>query len=195
MAFTLQEVYERCGASGRLKLEDYHSLGGVDGAIQAQAERALRPFGQPDNRALHALFAALVDVNDQGVATRRRAARQTIRQDAAGSRLADALVDARILVTDTDRADDPTIEVAHEAVFSGWRRLSDWIESHAGELRLCRSLTRTALEWRQAGAPRFKYLPDRATLKQYRRVRPQYIPCRAGRPSYRLPEGATRGEA
>ena len=121
---------------------------------------------------MHELFAELVEVNDQGVATRRRAALEPIRKDAAKSRLVDALVEARILVTDMERADNPTLEVAHEAVFSAWRRLSRWIESHAAELRACRRLVRAATDWLEAGAPRFTYLPDRATLKQYRKVLP-----------------------
>jgi hypothetical protein len=171
MAFALQEVYEHGKASGQFTLQDYESLDGVAGAIESQAEKALQPLGKPDDRVLHALFSDLMEVNDQGVATRRRAALEQIRQDPAKKRLADALVDARILVTDQKRAENPTIEVAHEAVFAGWRRLSRWIESNAGELRVCRRLVMAARDWQQAGASSFKHLPDRATLKQYRGVR------------------------
>ena len=170
MAFALHEIYERGQPSGRLTLHDYESFGGVAGAIQAQAEKALRRLGKTDDRALQALFSDLVEVNDQGVATRRRASLEQVRQDDAKARLADALVDARILVTDSARAENPTLEVAHEAVFTGWRRLSGWIESHVGELRACRSLVRAAQDWQQVGAPRFRHLPDHATLKQYRKI-------------------------
>jgi hypothetical protein len=62
--------------------------------------------------------------------------------------------------------------VAHEVVFTGWRGLARWIESHAGELRVCRSLALAVRDWQQAGAPSFKHLLDRATLKQYRGARP-----------------------
>ena len=172
MAFALHEIYERGHPSGQLTLHDYESLGGVAGAIQAQAEKALKRLGKTDDRALHALFSDLVEVNDQGVATRRRASIKRLRQDDAKARIADALVDARILVTDSARAENPTLEVAHEAVFTGWRRLSGWIESHAGELRSCRSLVRAAQDWQQAGAPHFRHLPDRATLRQYCKIRP-----------------------
>jgi len=172
MAYALHEIYERGQPSGQLTLHDYESLGGVAGAIQAQAEKALKRLGKTDDRALQALFSDLVEVNDQGVATRRRASLEQLRQDDAKTRLADALVHARILVTDSARADNPTLEVAHEAVFSSWRRLTGWVESHAGELRACRSLVRAAQDWQQAGAPRFRHLPDRATLKQYRKIRP-----------------------
>jgi formylglycine-generating enzyme required for sulfatase activity len=172
MAFALHEVYERGKASGQFTLQDYEALNGVFGAIQSQSERALQRLGQPDERALHALFGDLMEVNDQGVATRRRAALGEIRKDPAKARLADALVDARILVTDLEQVENPTVEVAHEAVFTGWRRLAKWIESNAGKLRVCRSLALAARDWQQAGASPFKHLPDRATLKQYRRVRP-----------------------
>jgi hypothetical protein len=33
-------------------------------------------------------------------------------------------------------------------------------------------MIRAAQDWQEAGAPRFKHLPDRATLKQYRKVLP-----------------------
>jgi formylglycine-generating enzyme required for sulfatase activity len=173
MAFALHEVYERGKASGQFTLQDYEALNGVSGAIQFQAEKALQRVGQPDELALHGLFADLMEVNDQGVATRRRASLDEIRKDATKARLADALVDARILITDQEQAENPTIEVAHEAVFTGWRRLSRWIESNAGKLRVCRSLALAARDWQQAGAPPLKHLPDRATLKQYRGVRPE----------------------
>jgi hypothetical protein len=172
MAFALHEVYENGKASGQFTLQDYRSLDGVAGAIQSQAERALQQLGPTYDRALQALFSDLMEVNDQGVATRRRAALEQVRQDPPKARLAEALVDARILVTDLERAENPTLEVAHEAVFTGWRRLSRWIESHAGELRACRRLALAARDWQQAGAPSFKHLPDRATLKQYLGVRP-----------------------
>ena len=64
MAFTLHELYDRGKQSARLTLEDYKSLGGVTGAIQAQAEKALQRIGKTDSKALHALFLDLVDVND-----------------------------------------------------------------------------------------------------------------------------------
>ncbi len=176
MAFALHEVYEHGKASGQFTLQDYESLDGVAGAIQSQAERALQRLGKPDERALHALFSDLMEVNDQGVATRRRASFEQIRQDPSKARLAEALVDARILVTDLEQAENPTLEVAHEAVFTGWRRLSRWIESNAGALRLCRRLALAARDWQQAGAPPFKHLPDRAALKQYRGVRPACSP-------------------
>ncbi len=172
MAFALHEVYDRGKQSGNLTLENYQSLGGVAGAIQVQAENALKRLGQTDPRVLHALFSNLVEVNDQGIATRRRAPLGEIRKDLPKANLADALVGARILVTDLEHGDNPTLEVAHEAVFSGWRRLSRWIDAHAGELRTCRSLSRAAWDWQEVGAPPFKHLPDRATVKQYRRVRP-----------------------
>jgi formylglycine-generating enzyme required for sulfatase activity len=83
-----------------------------------------------------------------------------------------ALTEARLLVKSRGESNQPAVEVAHEAIFTNWPRLSRWIEEHAGELRVCRRLTRAAQEWEEAGAPHFKHLPDRATLKQYRKVLP-----------------------
>jgi formylglycine-generating enzyme required for sulfatase activity len=175
MAFTLHEVYERGKQSGRLTLQDYEKMGGVAGAIQAQAEKALKPLLDKNDRGLqvlHALFLDLVEVNDQGIAARRRALVELIRRDVTKARFMDALVDARILVTEMEGSDNPTLEVAHEAVFSAWPRMSRWVEAHSGELRTCRRLSRAANDWKEAEAPLFSQLPDRATLKQYRKVLP-----------------------
>ena len=107
----------------------------------------------------------------QLVATRRRASIDEIRKNPQKIQLSNALVDARILVTDTEGAINPTLEMAHEAIFIGWRRLHDWINSHAAELRTCHSLVRAAQDWKEAGEPHFSHLPDYATLKKYRMIR------------------------
>jgi formylglycine-generating enzyme required for sulfatase activity len=45
-------------------------------------------------------------------------------------------------------------------------------DENADEPRICRELMGAAQAWLAAGAPRFRRLPDRATMKQYQRVRP-----------------------
>ncbi|MCP4984372.1 MAG: SUMF1/EgtB/PvdO family nonheme iron enzyme, partial [Gammaproteobacteria bacterium] len=97
------------------------------------------------DRALPGLFANLVEVNEQEVATRRRALQSRLTGDS--KRAADALTEARLLVTGKGEDDQPTLEVAHETVLNGWERLRQWIREHAESLRARRDLERVAAEW------------------------------------------------
>ncbi|WP_139559785.1 nSTAND1 domain-containing NTPase [Methylotetracoccus oryzae] len=144
IAFTLNELYTR-RAGQSIGLSDYDTLGGVKGAVQTRAEVALR--GLPTT-ALPELFGALVEFNEREVATRRRVPKTKLGADAQV--LADALVDARLLVTAEDEARQPTYEVAHETVLGGWKDLHDWIGAHAKALRARRDLERVAEEWEKA---------------------------------------------
>jgi hypothetical protein len=165
MAFVLHEVYQRGKDSGRLTLQDYEALGGVSGAIKAQAERALQSAGQTDEHSMQALFSSLVEVSDQGVATRRRADLGEIRKDPSAARLADALVDARILVTGGEPERHSTIEVAHEAVFSAWPRLKNWIAATSDAHRLRRQVREAAVQWEDYGQAKEYLWPDERVVE------------------------------
>ncbi|MGH8509107.1 MAG: SUMF1/EgtB/PvdO family nonheme iron enzyme, partial [Gammaproteobacteria bacterium] len=141
IAFTLNQLYNHRKAQ-YLGITDYEALGGVQGAVQNRAESALQ--GLPV-AALPEVFAELVEVNEQEVATRRRARKSALQGDAG--MVADALVDARLLVTGEGEGYEPTVEVAHETVLNGWERLRDWIRDHAESLRARRDLERVAAEW------------------------------------------------
>jgi formylglycine-generating enzyme required for sulfatase activity len=179
MAFALNQLYQHGRTKTGLSLDYYENeLGGVQGAIDRQAEAAIARLKRDrrfDEGALQVLFFDLVEVNDQGVATRRRVSQKAVKKSPAKKTLANALVEARVLVTDHETAS--TYEVAHEAVFTGWKRLGKWIEENADTMRVCRNLKMAALDWKENGSPRFSYLPDGATLRQYRGVQAK---CRHG---------------
>jgi len=65
--------------------------------------------------------------------------------------VADALTEARLLVTGEGEDKQPTLEVAHETVLNGWHILNDWIQEHAEALRARRDLERVAIEWKKSG--------------------------------------------
>jgi formylglycine-generating enzyme required for sulfatase activity len=175
MAFALFELWnESRGAIGSMTKAAYESFNGVHGAIGKRAEDTFKGLEGQKTRleaAFTHVFGKLVEVDERGVATRRRARINQVTDGATAETLVRTMIDARLLVTSRDEGNEAMVEVAHEAIFTNWRRLSDWIESHSGELRTCRSLIRAAKDWQQAGAPSFRHLPDRATLKLYRKIR------------------------
>jgi len=148
IAFTLNQLYERA-PDRHLNIETYEAFGGVRGAVQQRAEAALQGLPVNTDRALPPLFAQLVEVNEQEVATRRRAPQAALHGDT--KTVAMALTEARLLVSGEGEDRQATLEVAHETVLSGWERLRDWISDHAESLRARRDLERVAMEWDKSG--------------------------------------------
>jgi formylglycine-generating enzyme required for sulfatase activity len=145
IAFTLHQLYRQEKDSGYLSIDAYDAFGGVQGAVQKRAETALQGLHIDLETALPTLFANLIEVNEQEVATRRRAPQSRLIGDAKTA--ATALTEARLLVTGKGENDQPTLEVAHETVLNGWERLRQWIRDHAESLRARRDLERVAAEW------------------------------------------------
>jgi formylglycine-generating enzyme required for sulfatase activity len=172
MAFALYRLYEQDKNTGCLSLNEYHAIGGVAGAIRQRAEDALKRVGSDaeSDKALDYIFEKLIEVDKHEVATRSRATRTEIGSGQRENRLVDALIEARLLVSDNGDAESGTVEVAHEAVLTKWPRLQKWIEAHASELRAKRDLDRAAKEWREAGKPKWNGLPSGSIVKRYRKA-------------------------
>lgn len=152
IAFTLNRLYDREQGSCCLNIKAYDEIGGVKGAIEMRAETALKGLPGNMDATLPELFAHLVEVNEQGIATRRRAPQSQLLGDVKLA--AKALTDARLLVTGKGEEDKPTLEIAHETVLSGWQRMRKWISGHAEALRARRDLEQVAAEWDNSGRNR-----------------------------------------
>jgi formylglycine-generating enzyme required for sulfatase activity len=153
IAFTLHQLYRQEKDSGTLSIEAYKQhFGGVQRVVQQRAETTLQGLYIDLETALPELFANLMEVNEQGVATRRRTTQSRLIGDVKTA--AAALTEARLLVTGKGENDQPTLEVAHETVLAGWERLRQWIRDHAESLRARRDLERVAIEWDQSGRHR-----------------------------------------
>jgi formylglycine-generating enzyme required for sulfatase activity len=164
MAFTLFELYGRSKATcGALTNAAYDAFGGVHGAIGRRAEETFNAIDGESpvlDAALAHLFKDLVEVDERGVATRRRALRREVTGSAAKESLVSALTEARLLITGRGESNEPTVEVAHEAIFRSWPRLAAWIEAYGDDLRLRRQITQAADQW-EAKGKKDKYLwPD-----------------------------------
>ena len=101
--------------------------------------------------ALGNVFRDLVEVDERGVATRRRADLNQMTEEAATKTLVDALIEARLLVTSRGGDNAAQVEVAHEAIFTHWPRLKEWIEVRRDDLRLLRQVRLAAAEWDKNG--------------------------------------------
>src|SRR5262245_51908526 len=74
----------------------------------------------------------------------------------------------RLLVTGWDRAQRPTVEVAHEALIRTWPRLREWIDANREKLRARAAVLQAKTEWEQEGRREDLLLPAGFQLERAR---------------------------
>jgi len=148
VAYVLQALYLK--NPKQFRHADYEAFGGVHGAIGTRAEAVFQGIPGDDEAKqtlLARVFRDLVEVDERGVATRQRC--PIGRFGEAELALVRAFTDARLLVMDRE-----TVEVAHEAVFSHWGRLHDWIDATREDFILLRQVRTTAHDWNKRSRPK-----------------------------------------
>ncbi len=149
LQFTLTEVFAR-RRDGTVPTDAYTELGGVGGALATRAEQlygSLRPVDRP---AVRRLFTQLVTPGDDNEDLRRRATLGEL--EGVPPEVVETYRVNRLLVADHHPITrEPTIEVAHEALLREWPRLREWIDEDRDAIRVRRSVTVAAAEWREQG--------------------------------------------
>lgn len=167
MAYALDQLHKSSGDSGHLSLAIYRGFGGVPGAIGARAQRTFDKLSSAAQTALPQVFSELLEVDESGTATRRRALLAQVERDEASRELVQALVDARLLVTSRDAYDQALLEVAHDALFRSWPALKAWIETVQDDLILLRQVRAEVVLWERHARQTAYLWPDE-------RLRPVY---------------------
>lgn len=167
MAFALSTLYDAREPPGRLTNNSYDAFNGVKGAIAKRAEEKFAALGEDVQAALGEVFKSLVQIDERGAATRRRAALRRLSRSPAAASLIDALTEARLLVKSSDERGEPVLEVAHEALFTGWPRLAQWIADARDDLRLLQVLTSAASEWEHQDHKEEYLWPQRRMAQAY----------------------------
>ncbi|GAA2263713.1 hypothetical protein GCM10010232_64510 [Streptomyces amakusaensis] len=145
MSHALLETWRR--RRGRTLTEAaYEAIGGVQGAIAHTAEEVFAEFTEEEARAARALLLRLISPGDATEDTRRPAARAELVRDPASARVLERLVRARLLTVD-----DTSVNLAHEALITGWPRLRGWVGDDRELLRTHRRLTDAARMWAELG--------------------------------------------
>jgi WD40 repeat protein len=147
--------------------DSYARSGGVREAIRTTAERAFAALSAEDQQAARQLFLRLVTPGEGQEDTRARAAmpseptQRRIVEQFAGPR-------TRLLVTGSDRAARPIVEVAHEALIRTWPRLRGWIDSNREKLRARAAVLQAKAEWEEQGRREDLLLPAGFQLERAR---------------------------
>lgn len=142
-----------------LNTRTYRELGGVRGALQKRANEIYASFGDgsdtkaatPKQEIVRQIFLRLVDLAGEGsdaAAWRpvRRRASIAMFATAQEQEILEALINQKLLVSNRE-GNDATVEVAHEALFTSWGRLKNWIEAGKQVIFAKNRLADDALRW------------------------------------------------
>lgn len=141
LSHALLETWRR--RRGRLlTLAAYEETGGVRGAIAATAEQVYGGLSAEQGRIARRILLRLIAPGDGTADTRRPASRAELGSGAQD--VLERLVVARLVTLDGD-----TVELAHEALITGWPRLAGWIEEGRDRLRTQRRLGEAARAWEE----------------------------------------------
>ncbi|GHG92031.1 trypsin-like peptidase domain-containing protein [Streptomyces lanatus] len=150
LVMALDLLWREQSVHGRLTYEAYERIEGVTGALSREAERAWADtVTEADEPHARRLFTRLVQVPvaGSGAVARRPAARSELAP--AEWEIAQRLTATRLLVTGRGE----TVELAHEALITGWPKLAAWVtQDH--EFLAWRETVRLDLDrWRAEGEP------------------------------------------
>ncbi|CDR18162.1 transcriptional regulator, XRE family [Streptomyces iranensis] len=143
----LETWFRRRG--GKLTLEGYQAAGGLDGAIAKTAEDIHTRFTSQQADVARSILLRLISPGDGTPDTRRpvrRAELDSTRHPEQTALVVERLARARLLTLDGGNVD-----LAHEALITGWPRLRGWIEQDRERLRVHRKLTEAATAWAELG--------------------------------------------
>jgi hypothetical protein len=150
LAYTLRELYQRTRTGRRISVQDYEAVGGVIGALQRRADQLTDELARrSQGRLVISTLLKLAAVEGDSEPIRRRLRRSAL--DIDEQAVADAFVDAHLLISGRDADGEALIEVAHEALLRQWTPLREAIETSRASLRIRSELERLAADWDQAG--------------------------------------------
>jgi WD40 repeat protein/class 3 adenylate cyclase len=146
LEFMLDALYQAGCARGLLTFADYRALGGLEGAIARRADEVFEALPLTVQEALPAVLRALITVRDEAVGVRPALAADVANTQAKAT-LVDALIAARLLVTDENVEGHAVIRLAHEALLSRWPRARDIAAANRSFLETRARLQADARRW------------------------------------------------
>jgi hypothetical protein len=147
LAHALLETWNR-RRRGVMSLTDYLDAGGLEGAVEQTAENSYGELDADDQATAHTLFLKLVNLNSDGVTTRRALKQKDVgsngteEQSAREARVVDHFVGHRLL-----SVHDDDVEIAHEVLLSAWPRLRHWIDADREGLLILSRLREPIRAW------------------------------------------------
>ncbi len=132
LQFTLEQLWKK-QSNGQLMIAAYDEIGGVEQALANHAETIYQKLNEDEKKRGQHIFTQLVRFGEGTEDTRRLAYYTEIGEEnwdlVNKLASADGDLQARLLVTGyDDNQKQRTVEVVHEALIRGWKRLREWME-------------------------------------------------------------------
>jgi len=152
LQYAMAELYER-RKGNLLTTAAYETIGGISGALAQRAEQLYQELAEPAQQLVQQLFLRLVTIQgDRAGATKQRILWPDIFSGIDDKQQMQVILDSfgkyRLLTLDRDpQTRLPTVEIAHEALISGWDRLRDWINRNRADLQTRAELVSETGKW------------------------------------------------
>ena len=152
LQFALQRVWD---ALPEDPMENLAKLGGVGGAVAAEAENIFGSLSQEDQAIARRAFLAMVNLGEGTPDTRRRAKLEEITTSATNAEQEHSVLarfsrpDARLITLSQEPGIGVTFEVAHETLIRRWDRLWGWLHEGRDDQRFLHRAREAAECWAQ----------------------------------------------
>jgi WD40 repeat protein len=174
LQFTLRQLYERrveVDAQTRLTQAAYEALGGLQGAIAAEAERAVADLPRGTLDALPRLLRQLAEpARDGKTLTLREVAQADVTAEPTEAALANALLGARILIARQDAAGRPTLRLAHDAVLTSWPKAASAAQASREFYRVRAEVEGALARWQEHGRQKDRLIQPGVPLAEAERL-------------------------
>lgn len=138
----LWELWQR--REGRhLTLSAYKAIGGLEGALEQQADAAYDRMTPDEREACRRIFLRLTQPGEGSEDTKRRVPLSQLGDSRTTLSVINRLATIRLITMEQDSF----VEVSHEALIRSWPKLRGWIEADREALRTQHRLTEAAAEW------------------------------------------------
>ncbi|MEH2390136.1 MAG: caspase family protein [Nostoc sp.] len=174
LQFALTELWEqRDRQAHQLTVAKFKELGGVIGALERHAEKLYVSFTEQPQAWVKRIFLKLVRTGAEGKDTRQRQPKQELLslarekpdEEQVIKQVIEKLIQGRLIVTYTEAKEEVWIDLAHEALIDGWRRLREWRQQDRDLRQLSDRLADALQEWLHKEEDE-KYLMPRGLLAE-----------------------------
>ena len=152
LQFALQRVWDALPDD---PAETLAHLGGVGGAVAAEAENIFGRLSSDDQAIARRAFLAMVNLGEGTPDTRRRAKLEEITKSAANAEQEHAALalfsrpEARLITLSQEPGSSVTFELAHETLIRRWDRLREWLREGRDDQRFLHRAREAAEYWTQ----------------------------------------------
>ncbi|MCT7977949.1 nSTAND1 domain-containing NTPase, partial [Laspinema olomoucense] len=148
------QVEQGLGQNRTLKLETYHQIGRVQGALQKHVDAIYEALSLDEQQATQRIFLKLVDIGEDAASggewkpVRRRASKALFHDESEQEVLA-KLIDQKLLVSDRSRnSQESTIDITHEILLTSWTTLNTWIKENREAIAIRNRLNHDLNLWK-----------------------------------------------